>query len=118
MKLEELFPETLEEVFLLPHNQVLETLREGKWITGRFAGNIRLDQPTHLHGDGQPHAHVLGRKGNELGVVNLDGTASHGSKFKLHDKDAAALRARGFNVSPDNLVEWMSISIMPQVLLE
>ncbi|NUX59291.1 hypothetical protein [Paraburkholderia youngii] len=118
MKLEELFPTTLEGVFLLAQNQVLEALQEGKWITGRFEANIRIDQPTHLHGDGQPHAHVLGRKGNELGVVNLDGTASHGSKFKLHDKDAAALRARGFDVSPDNVVEWLFISTMPLVLLE
>jgi hypothetical protein len=117
MKIEELFPKALDEIFVVPQHQTLEALQEGKWITGRFDNNIRIDQPTHLHGDGQTHAHVLGRKGNELGVVNLDGTGSHGSKLKLHDKDADALRARGFEVPLSNLVEWLVIGTMPTVIL-
>lgn len=117
MKLDEIFPTTIDEVLLLTEGSELQILREGKWITGKFDKNIRIDQPTHMQGDGQAHAHVLGRKGNELGVINIDGTSSHGSIFKLHDKDAEALRARGFNVPPTNLVEWLLQNAMPGLLL-
>ena len=84
-------------------------LHEGKVIPGRFSSSIRIDQATHLLCNGDPHAHVFGRRGDELGVVNLDGTGSHGSKFKLHDKDADALRAQDFKIRPDNIVEWAAI---------
>ena len=90
---------------------------ERKWVKGRFDRNIGIDQPSHLHGDGQMHAHVLGRRGNELGVVNLDGTASHGTKVRLHSKDADALRARGFTVRADNIVEWLTLGAMPNMIL-
>ena len=90
---------------------------ERKWVKGRFDRNIGIDQPSHLHGDGQMHAHVLGRRGNELGVVNLDGTASHGTKVRLHAKDADALRARGFTVRADNIVEWLTLGAMPNMIL-
>jgi hypothetical protein len=122
MKLDELFPrpqqlpETLDSVFIRRENLTLELLEEGKWVTGRFERSIRIDHPTHLHGDGQVHAHVLGRKGDELGVVNFDGTASHGSRFKLHDRDANALRALGFDLPPDNIVEWILLCDMPALL--
>lgn len=105
MKLNELIPETLDEVFIVQGDRDYELLREGKWVPGRFPTSLRIDQPTH--GVGQPHAHVHGRKGDQLGVVNFDGTASHGTKMRLHPKDAAALRARGFNIPADNLVEWL-----------
>ena len=122
MKLDELFPrpqmlpETLDSVFIRHENHTLELLEEGKWVAGRFERNIRIDHPTHLHGNGQVHAHVLGRKGDELGVVNFDGTASHGSRFRLHGRDASALRALGFEVPLDNIVEWMLLCDMPVLL--
>lgn len=92
-------------------------LHEGrKWISGRFERNIGIDQPTH--GVGQQHAHVYGRNGkNELVVVNLDGTGSHGTKGRLSDDDAAALRARGFSVPPSNIVEWTVVESQNQFLL-
>lgn len=96
----------LDEVFIVGEDgRNYERLDEGKWISGRFPSNIRLDQPTH--GAGQPHGHVHGRKGEELVIVNLDGTGSHGTKGRLHDKDANALRSRGFSIRQDNVVEWM-----------
>lgn len=81
-------------------------LDEGKWINGRFQNGIRLDQPTHMQGAGNPHAHVYGRKGKEIVIVNLDGTGSHGTKGRLDPDDASALMAQGFNIRPDRIVEW------------
>jgi hypothetical protein len=107
MKLNELKPLFLDSIVLVHEDlQRFQVLEEGKLVSGRFPRNIRLDQATHLQGDGQLHAHIFGRKGNELGVVNLDGSASHSSKFKLHDKDADTLRGLGFVIPADNLVEW------------
>jgi len=77
----------------------------GQWIDGRFEKNIRIDSAAHL-GKGDRHAHVLGRKGNELVVVNADGTASHGTKGKIHKKDASALRDKGFTIPPNGIIEW------------
>jgi hypothetical protein len=90
-------------------------LREGRWIPGRFDKNIRIDQPTH--GVGQTHAHVLGRKGEELGVVNFDGSASHGTKCRLSDTDANALRAKGFQIPSGNIVEWVLLAGEYRLLL-
>ncbi len=86
-----------------------QLLREGKCIAGRFPSSLRIAPAIHLHGVVPPHAHVFGRRGEELGVVNFNGTASHGSKFKLHQRDADALRKQGFDIRPDNLVEWTAI---------
>jgi hypothetical protein len=96
----------------------LNQLNEGQWIKGRFDRNIRLDQPTHLQGQGQAHAHVYGRKGDEIVAVNLDGTASHGSKGRLHLDDAEALRNRGYTIRPDRIVEWWELDRPVQILLE
>ena len=109
MKLDQLKPlyQPIDAVFLVhPDLQRFRVLEEGKLTSGRFPRNIRLDQPTHLQGNGQLRAHVFGRRGNEIGVVNLDGSVSHGSKFKLHDEDADTLRGLGFAIPSDNLVEW------------
>jgi hypothetical protein len=95
----------------------LQQIYEGKWISGRFDRNIRLDQATHLLGDGQPHAHVFGRKGDEIVAVNLDGTGSHGSKGRLHPDDAGVLRARGYEIPTDRIIEWPSLAEPVQVLL-
>lgn len=97
----------LDAVFVTSDGSGGETLHEGKWIAARFNCNIRIDQPTH--GVGQTHAHVLGRKGEEIGVVNIDGTGSHGTKCRLSQQDADALRAKGFEIKPGNIVEWLSL---------
>jgi hypothetical protein len=108
----------IEEVFLTEDGETFELLREGKWIKGgRFGTNIRIDQLIHLHGKGQPSAHIYGRNNKrQLVVVNSDGTGSHGTKGRLHPKDADALRARGFKIRPDNMVEWTLIDNAPQLL--
>jgi len=106
----------LDEVIISSDGLNYEHLDEHrKWIDGRFKRNIGIDKPTH--GAGQEHGHVLGRKGNQLVVVNIDGTASHGTKGKLHKKDAAALRARGYDIRADNMIEWNELAGDAQLLL-
>jgi hypothetical protein len=103
------------DLVMVAHTDGRVELYEGRnWIAGRFDKNIGIDQPTH--GRGQQHAHVFGRKGGEIVVVNLDGTGSHGTKGRLHDDDAAALRARGFKVRDDNIIEWTVLSGGVQLL--
>ena len=96
-----------------------QVLHEGKWIDGRFERNIRVDFPTHFQGlQGQKHASVYGRNGREeLVVVNLDGTASHGKKGRLTVDDAEALKALGFKIRDDRMVEWIALPNAPQFLL-
>ncbi|PHM20517.1 MAG: hypothetical protein CK604_06220 [Curvibacter sp. PD_MW3] len=111
MKINEIIPPYLDEVFIPDQDlRGYQSLREGKFVPGRFPSNLRIDQATHLQGNAPPHAHVFGRKGDELGVVNQDGSGSHGSKFRLHQKDADALRSQGFNIRPDNIVEWIALA--------
>jgi len=98
------FP-VLTEMIITRDGRDVEVLQEGKWISGRLDRNIRIDQPTH--GVGQTHAHVFGRKGEEIGVVNFDGSSSHGTKCRLSNDDADALRAKGFQIQPGNIVEWV-----------
>ena len=129
MKVEEILnigDEYLDEVLVTQDGTTLEVLTEGrKWIPGRFDRNIGIDQPSHLAGQtrlpgqasAQPHAHVLGRKGEELGVVNMDGSSSHGSRFKLHAADAEALRARGFQIPPTDIIEWTRLNVRARILL-
>ena len=101
-------PPILENIVVTQDGTKIEALNEGKWVDGRFDKNIRIDHPTH--GVGKTHAHVLGRKGKEIGVVNFDGSASHGTKCRLSDADADALRARGFNILASNIVEWILVA--------
>jgi hypothetical protein len=106
----------LDEIFITEDGVTYQQLDEGrKWVSGRFERNIGIDQPTS--GAGQRHAHVYGRKGNELVVVNVDGTGSHGSKGVLHVKDAEALILQGFTPRKDRIVEWTVVGEMPQLLL-
>lgn len=98
----------LRDVVITSDGSTNEVLREGKWISGRFDKNIRIDQPTH--GVGQTHAHVLGRKGEEIGIVNFDGSGSHGTKCLISKDDADALRAKGFKIQPGNIVEWFLLT--------
>jgi hypothetical protein len=108
---------TIFAVILTNDGESLKQLQEGQWINGRFDRNIRLDQPTHLQGQGQAHAHVYGRKGDEIVAVNLDGTASHGAKGRLHPDDADALRARGYQIPADRIIEWWDLASPVRVLL-
>jgi hypothetical protein len=97
--------------------EALQVLREGNWIDGRFKRNIRIDQPTHFQGlQGQQHAAIHGRKGDQEGVVNYDGSGSHGTKGRLHPDDADALRAKGYKIPDDNIVEWTRVENLPEVL--
>jgi hypothetical protein len=104
----------LREILISADNAGFERLDEGKWVKGRFDKNIRIDQPTH--GVGQTHAHVYGRKGDEIGVLNFDGSSSHGTQCRLSDADADALRKRGFTIKVGNIVEWIALPTQPQLL--
>jgi hypothetical protein len=104
---------TLSEILVSIGNQSFQRLDEDKWVNGRFDKCIRIDQPTH--GVGQTHAHIYGRKGTEIGVVNFDGPSSHGTQCRLSDADAA-LRDRGFTIKPGNIVEWTMLPTQPQLL--
>ena len=107
----------LDEVFLaISSAEDGGLLLDGLWLDGRFNRNIRIDRPTHLGGTGDPHAHVYGRKGGEIVVVNLDGSPSHGTAGRLHSKDADKLRARGFQIPTTNVVEWWTAASEFQVL--
>jgi hypothetical protein len=55
-------------------------------------------------------------KGYDVVVVKLDGTGNEGIKGRLQDKDAAALRAKGFDIHPGNLVEWYVLPDAPELL--
>lgn len=105
----------LSDIVVSEGSQNFERLDEGQWISGRFERNIRIDQATY--GAGQQHAHILGREGKEIGVVNIDGSASHGARCRLSDDDANALRARGFAIKPSNIVEWIILPEQPRMLL-
>jgi hypothetical protein len=106
----------LDDVIVTEDLVSAQLIREGKEYNGRFEGSLRVDNPTH--GVGMRHAHVLGRKGEELGVVNYDGTPSHGSKFRVHDADADKLRTLGFTIPPDGVVEWILLDDQPTLLLD
>lgn len=108
------FLETLDEILVSKDNKTFERFDESKWIKGRFS--IRIDPSTC--GAGQTHAHIFGRKGDEIGVVNIDGSSSHGTeKCRLNNADAEALRARGFQIKLGNIVEWMVLPIQPTLIL-
>lgn len=104
-------PPYLDEVFLTNDGTTGQCLSEGRWTDGRFKDNIRIDRATHLL-SGDQHAHVYGRRGALLGVLNFDGTKSHGGdSFTLHKKDAEALRQQGFEVADNNIVEWILFDV-------
>lgn len=106
----------LDEIVIYnPGNDKAHRIDEGKWIKTDTTNTMRIDQPTH--GAGQTHAHIYGRKGNVMGVVNLDGTASHGTQMRLSKKDAETLRVNGFNIRPDRIVEWIARSDLTRQLL-
>ena len=104
----------LDQIIVSTDGETAEVLRERTWITGRFERNIGIDNATDAIG--QKQAHVLGRKGDHLVVVKLDCAGSYGTKGRLQDKDAAALRAKGFDIHPGNLVEWYVLPDAPELL--
>jgi hypothetical protein len=107
--------DTLDEVIISTNGTDAEVFNEGMWVNGRFPQSVRIDQPTH--GVGQTHAHVYGRKGDEIGVVNIDGTPSHGTKMRLSQDDADALRGRGFKIPVNRIIEWLSLGQYGRLLL-
>ena len=111
-------PPYLDGIFLVKDENSFEMLYEGKWLNGRFDRSIRIDRETH-HQSGDEHAHIYGRKGNAIGVVNLDGTKSHGGEFfRISDEDAEVLKAKGFTIPKGNIVEWIVRDTMPALLLD
>lgn len=106
----------LDEVYVTEDGVNVVILREGKTYNGSFDKSLRVDNPTH--GTGQRHAHVFGRRGNEIVVVNVDGSASHGTKGRIPEKDADKLRTLGFMIPPDRIIEWTVLKDAPTLLLE
>jgi hypothetical protein len=105
----------LDQIIVSTDGMTAEVLQERTWITGRFERNIGIDNATD--GFGQKQAHVLGRKGDQLVVVNLYGFGSDGTQGRIQDKDAAALRAKGFEIHPGNLVEWQVLADAPELMV-
>lgn len=97
----------IEEFFVTKDGREAALITEGKSYEGRFEDSIRVDNPTH--GTGKRHAHLFARNGTEYGVVNVDGTPSHGSKMRVSDKDAEVLRGLGFAIPDDGIVEWIAV---------
>jgi hypothetical protein len=93
-------------------------LREGKWIRGRFAPNVQVNQPLHPGSEVQQHAHVYGRHGELPVAVSIDGASSHGEKGRLHRVDADALRELGFKIPSDGVVEWTGLTGSLEILLD
>ncbi len=110
-----MYPSNLLDQIAIEADNGLEHLDEGKWIQTGSSGKLRIDQPNY--GAGMTHAHIYGRKGNELGVVNIDGSGSHGTKMRLRSDDADALRALKFDIRDDNMVEWIVDNSLDQVLI-
>lgn len=98
----------LDEIIIFyPNEKTTYIIQEGKWIKTKSNNNIRIDNPTH--GAGQTHAHIYGRKGDKIGVVNIDGSPSHGSKLKLTKKDADTLIGHGFKIPNNRIIEWIHV---------
>lgn len=107
---------TLDEVVVFdPSSDAAHRIEEGKWIKTGTSDSMRIDHATH--GAGQTHAHIYGRKGKELGVVNLDGTGSHGTQMRLSKDQAEVLRKQGFKIRDDRIVEWIVRSEWTRELL-
>lgn len=74
------------------------------WYSGRYRLNIRTDSPAEPGETFDVHAHVHDEEGNELVVVNLDGTARHGVAGTLHPDDARTLRALAYRIPDDRVI--------------
>ncbi len=102
-------------------DEAVQSLHEGKWISGRYPDNIRVDRNTHFASTDAAgvHAHVYGRRDrdNALVVVRADGSKSHNRGGLLHKTDAEALRGIGFDIPADNLVEVFLLARAPGLIL-
>ena len=109
----------LDAVVVVGDNGDCLILEQRKTYNGRFERNLQVDNPTH--GVGERHAHLLGRRGDEYGIVTVSGKGSHeykGQRFKIHDDDADALRDLGFDIPSDGIIEWVVLGDQPMLLLE
>src|SRR3974390_347630 len=97
----------LDQIIVSTDGETVEVLRERTWIGGRFERNLGIDNA--MDGFGERQAHVLGRKDDQLVIVDLNGPGGDGTKGRLHDNEAAALRAKGFEVHPGHLVTWQVV---------
>jgi hypothetical protein len=102
--LRQLLADEADEVVII-ESGVPYYLEEGKWLKGQFDREMRVDRNTHMR-TGEKHAHIYDRKGNQLYSLTQNGKPSHNSKpFRLSNQQADALRAAGFDVGPNNMVE-------------
>jgi hypothetical protein len=106
---------TLDQIIVSTDGETFQVLRERIWIRGRFERNIGIDNAADAVGERQ--AQVFGRKGNQLVIVSLEGTGRDGTQGRLDDKDAAALRAKGFEIHPGHLVTWKVLPDAPELLI-
>ena len=113
--------EPISIVGVIDPDDGIQSLQEGKWISGRYPDNIRVDRNTHFASTDASgvHAHVYGRRDrdNALVVVRADGSKSHNRAGLLHKTDAEALRRVGFDIAPDNLVEVFLLPRAPGLIL-
>lgn len=79
----------------------------------------RLDKSNNIPGQ-QVHVHVYSDKkhNHQLYAINIDGTPHDGSKFQLSQKHQDALKAIGFTVPKDGLLEWISFGKCKFLLLD
>ena len=102
-------------------------IREGQWISGK-KNFYRVDAVTHMQSGDQRHVHIYAKSkdkpGTELGVLNMDGSASHGTKMRLTKRMANELEKKcGVAVPENRIVEWVAtdsleLSIAVQLLNE
>lgn len=103
----------------VPQELLLEKKDYGTCIPGTKY-YYRIDKPRGEAGDGNlRHIHVYADRNKQLFALNADGTAHDGCHGAKIDKQAAKfLRAKGFTV-PDNLViEWYRPGAGRQLLLD
>ena len=118
-----LFPpdEPISIIGVIDASDGMQSLQEGKWMSGRYPDNISVDRNTYFSSTDAlgMHAHVYGRRDrdNALVVVRADGSQSHNHGGLLHMLDVEALRGIGFDIAADNLVEVFALARAPGLIL-
>lgn len=79
----------------------------------------RIDKQLGVGGPGhQRHIHIFNR-GEELFAMNIDGTAHDGyHQVKIPDDIAGFLSQKGFQLPPDNIIEFMQFPSGGKLLVE
>lgn len=92
--------------FLKEKNYILEYDTYKSFLPTKCV--YRLDKANNAPGQ-QEHIHVYSDKNHnhQLYAINIDGTPHDGSKYQLNKKHQIALRALGFTVPKDGLLEWI-----------